>query len=243
MRSFIVLCLYFVIGSMATAMAHETFDKNLHAERLSFWRDKGFSPKVIYDVGAYRGFWSRELKQVFPSANFFLFEANGNNSSYLKETGFPFFIALLGDKEGEALFYSNDLTGDSIFCEQTKFYDKANCTARKLPITTLANVANSHALPLPDLVKFDVQGAEKLIIEGSRDLLQHAELLILETKVLEYNKGAPLAYEIISLIDSLGYTLLDVLECHYLPTGELNEIDFLFVKKGSKLIKTGLLIE
>ena len=38
-------------------------------------------------------------------------------------------------------------------------------------------------------------------------------------------------------MNEMGYSLQDVLECHYLPSGELNEIDLLFIKKESKLIK------
>lgn len=71
----------------------------------------------------------------------------------------------------------------------------------------------------------------------------NAEVVILETKILEYNKNAPLFFEVMTMMNDLGYSLLDILECHYLPSGELNEIDFLFVKKSSKLIKTGLLIQ
>lgn len=110
-------------------------------------------------------------------------------------------------------------------------------------MTTLDAVTKKYHLPWPDLIKFDVQGAEKMIIQGSPDVILNAELLILETKVLKYNKDAPLAYEIMIFLNDLGYTLLDILECHYLPTEELNEIDFLFAKKSSPFIKTGILIE
>ena len=40
---------------------------------------------------------------------------------------------------------------------------------------------------------------------------------------------------------NLGYVLLDVVELHYLPTGELVEFDLLFVKNDSTLIKKGIL--
>jgi len=96
---------------------------------------------------------------------------------------------------------------------------------------------------VPDLIKIDVQGAESLIIQGSQELIKQAEIVILETKILEYNLKALLMLDTMKLMDQLGFSLMDILESHYLPTGELNEIDLLFAKKDSKFFKRGLLVE
>jgi len=53
------------------------------------------------------------------------------------------------------------------------------------------------------LVKIDVQGAENLRIKGSPDIISQAEVVILETKILEYNQKAPSFYETINLMHSL----------------------------------------
>ena len=148
-----------------------------------------------------------------------------------------------GPKNQPVTFFARDKTGDSIFREQTKFYSDSVCEKRELQMVKLTDIVKHHALPLPDLIKLDVQGAEKLIIQGGIDIVSHAEAIILECKILEYNKGAPFFYEVMTLMEGLGYTLSDLLECHYLPSGELNEIDCLFIKKDSKLIKRGILIE
>jgi FkbM family methyltransferase len=219
--------------------AYESFHRNLHADRLSFWKSKGFEPKVIYDIGAFNGGWTRTAKQIFPKAQFFLFEANEHHKPSLAETGFPYFIALLGDQDTTITFYSNGSTGDSVFLEQTNFYQGRDYQEKQLRMTTLAHLVKQHNLPLPDFIKMDVQGAEYLIINGSPEIIKNAEAIVLETKILEYNKGAPFAHTIIALMSELGYSFIDVFECNYLYTGELNEIDLLFVKQDSKLIKTG----
>ncbi|MBA3815269.1 MAG: FkbM family methyltransferase [Parachlamydiaceae bacterium] len=212
-----------------------------HPARLELLKKKGFNPQVIYDIGAFRGMWSLEMQPVFPKANFFLFEANDNNESYLKRLSFPFFIAALGDREDKATFYSNNSTGDSLLKEQTQYYCEGRCVAKQVQMTTLEKIVLDNKLPLPDLIKMDVQGAEKLIIKGSPDIVKHAEVIILETKILEYNKDAPLIYEIITLMNTLGYRMIDILELHYLRSQELNEVDILFIKENSPLIKKGLL--
>jgi FkbM family methyltransferase len=241
-RFFSIGCMLFLnlffLGSLEA-----NFAQDLHVERLQFLKDKGFKPKVVYDIGAFRGYWTAEIKQIYNEANFYLFEANENNKYYLDQLGLPYFCSLLGDKEQMISFFTNNSTGDSIFCEQTVYYQGQNCSVKQLPMTTLAKIVGKNNLPKPDLIKIDVQGAEKLIIQGSPDIIMNAEVVILETKILEYNQKAPLVNETLSLMCALGFSLMDILECHYLPTGELNEIDLLFVKNDSKLIKKGILIE
>lgn len=216
--------------------------KDMHAERLKFFKDKGFSPKVVYDIGAFRGNWTRQIKNIFPEAEFYLFEANPQNRPHIAHVGSKSFIAVLGNEEKEVPFYTNNSTGDSLFREKTKFYQGDACKIQNVKMTTLSKVAKEHNLPQPNLIKFDVQGAEKLVIEGGLDLVKGADMLILETKILEYNENSPLFEEIFLTLSRLGYRLLDILELHYLPTEELNEVDLLFVKKDSPLIKKGLLI-
>ena len=207
-------------------------------------KEKGFSPNIIYDIGAFKGYWSKEIKAVFPESNFYLFEANEDNRKALSLQNFPFFIELLGNEEREVVFYHTQVpsSGESIFLEQTSFFDESKAQRRTVKMSTLASVAKKHQIPVPDMIKMDVQGAEKLIIEGSVPLICAAEVVILETKILEYNLGAPLIHEMIHLMTSLGYRILDFLEWHYLPTGELNELDLLFVKDTSPLIKKGRMI-
>lgn len=217
---------------------------NLHKSRLFHLNQKGFSPNIIYDIGAFKGGWSREIQTVFPEANFYLFEANEDNRGDLSLQKFPFFIELLGNEEKEVLFHHTHIpsSGESLFLEQTSFFNESNAQKRTLKMNTLSSVVKKHQIPMPDMIKMDVQGAEKLIIEGSLPLVCLAEVIILETKILEYNLGAPLIHELISLMTSKGYRILDVLEWHYLPTGELNEVDLMFVKNNSFLIKQPPLI-
>ncbi len=212
-----------------------------HCERLKLLKHKGFEPKVIYDIGAYRGEWSNQLKNVFPQSDFFLFEANKNNEPYLRKQGFPYFIELLGNEHKKTLFYSIDGTGDSVFRENTRYYDDQWTQKIELQMTTLSSVVQKNAISMPDLIKIDVQGAENIIIEGSEETVSHAEVIILETKILEYNEKSPLIYETLDLMHGLGYQMSDIIEHHYLPSLELNEIDILFIKNESKFIKKGIM--
>jgi FkbM family methyltransferase len=214
---------------------------NLHQKRLGFLKSKGFSPKIIYDIGAHKGNWTNDAREIFPHSDFFLFEANRIYEECLAEKKENHFIYLLGDEKKETIFYSLNTTGDSVFRENTSHYSSPSVEERILEMQTLSSVIHKHNIPLPHLIKMDVQGAETLIIKGSPNVICQAEVVILETKVLEYNQGAPSLYETIDLMHSLHYAFSDILEFHYLTSGELNELDILFIKKDSVFIPRGIL--
>ena len=55
-----------------------------HRNALLRLAAQGFRPATVYDIGAYRGGWTRLASQVFPDAAFVLFEANADNAAYLR---------------------------------------------------------------------------------------------------------------------------------------------------------------
>ena len=55
-------------------------EKLTHRNALARLKSLGFAPAVIYDIGAYRGGWTRVAAEVFPEAQFVLFEANGDHA-------------------------------------------------------------------------------------------------------------------------------------------------------------------
>ena len=213
-----------------------------HVEGLSVLKNKGFQPKVVYDIGAFHGDWTTSISSLFKDAQFFLFEANEVNEQHLQKKGFPYFIKVLGNYEGPAIFYSINGTGDSLLREQTYHYTDNRCEKKLVQVTTLDNLVRENRLPLPDLIKMDVQGAETMIIQGGEAVVCNAEVIILEIKILEYNENAPLIYETMTIMDRLGYQVLDIVELHYLRQNELFEVDLLFAKKESLLIRRGTLI-
>lgn len=215
--------------------------RNFHEERLRVLKKNGFNPTVIYDIGAHQGTWTMEIQRIFNNASFILFEANECHKTQLQRLGFPYFITLLGDRRELVPFYAINGTGDSIFLEQTHHYKEGNYQEKLLPMIRLDDLVSQQQLPLPNFIKMDVQGAEKLVIQGGISTVCHAEVILLEIGILEYNRNAPLILEMMQLMDQLGYCMLDILELHYLPTQELIEVDVLFVKKNSFLIKKGIL--
>lgn len=219
-----------------------SFAGDLHAERLYFLKIKGFNPRVIYDIGAYKGNWSKNIKRIFPDAEFYLFEACDKHENEIAQIGSRYFINVLGEKDDEQfLFYSNGSTGDSLKKENTTYYSEGSYESKLVKTTSLNTHVNKHKMPLPDLIKIDVQGAEKMVLKGGSDVIQHAEAIILEVNILEYNESAPLMKEMIDYMEEIGFIAHDLLETHYGPYGDLMQMDFLFLRRNSKFIKSGIL--
>jgi len=70
---------------------------------------------------------------------------------------------------------------------------------------TLDTIVTEREFPLPDLVKIDVQGAEKDVVEGGVKTILNCKHLIVEMQREQYNEGAPLVDETLPYIESVGF--------------------------------------
>ena len=184
---------------------------------------------MVWDVGAHIGAWSEAAsrKRAFKGADFVLFEANESHKTHLEKRQFPFHIAALGNESKEAAFFSIAGTGDSLYRENTSYY--ASVEPRIVQLTTLDLLQDEFGLAKPDFLKIDVQGAEKDVIEGGRESLQHLQAALCEISVSSYNEGAPTLPMMFQVMEGLGLAPQAILEqhCHW---GTLIQVDVLFAR-------------
>jgi FkbM family methyltransferase len=204
-----------------------------HEQTLRRLAALGFAPPVIYDIGAFHGYWTKAVRKIFPAAQFVLFEANAENTPKLAASGERFIIAALGSEDGaEKNFYipkNAVMTGASLYKELSEHYSTDKLRIATVKTRRLDAVAAEHRLPSPDLIKLDVQGAELDVLAGAGPLLTHARALIVEVSLLAHNERAPLMAEVIAGIDRLGFKCVDILDVHKAPGGAALQLDMLFV--------------
>jgi FkbM family methyltransferase len=209
-------------------------------QRWKLFLREEFVPKVFFDIGANNPF-AEEGQQVvmaplMPETGFYLFEAMSKHEESLKNTGYPYAIAVLGDKDGkEVTFYETKAKesgpGDSYYKEQTGFYDDDNVVATVHEMVTLDTLVREKNWPLPDFIKLDTQGSELDILKGAKDCMKKVKGLQLECALDDYNKGAPQFAEVISFAETSGFKLYDILQYHTDDLGRLIQLDLLFVRK------------
>ena len=204
-----------------------------HRNALGRLRSLGFAPAVIYDVGAYRGGWTGVAAEVFPSAQFVLFEANADHADVLARSGHRHVIAALGRDDGVRPFHlprSGDVTGASLYMEKTAHYAASNLQVREVATGRLDTLVRRDSLPPPDLIKIDVQGAELDVLAGAPETLRNASALIVEVSLVDYNIGAPLIAGVMAAIDREGFKCVDLCEVHRTPENFVLQLDVLLAR-------------
>ena len=218
----------------ALAWTRRKAQKLSHRNALLRLGSFGFAPAVVYDIGAYRGGWTQVAAEVFPDAQFVLFEANRDHACELAASGRRHLIAALGASDGGTRAFhvprAGDVTGASLYVESTAHYAAANLEVREVETVRLDTLVARERLPAPDLIKIDVQGAELDVLAGAAETLRGAAALIVEVSFVDYNKGGPLAAQVIAAIDRLGFRCADLCEVHRGAHDVVLQLDLLFAR-------------
>jgi len=185
-----------------------------HVNYLHKLGQDGIQPTVIYDIGACVLHWTREAVGVWPQAKYFAFDAMEESADIFKHFNVPHFIGVLSDEDDKEVTFYKNVThpgGNTYYQENQEinpntvnYFNDSNKTVRKT--VTLDTIVRTQGLPLPDLIKMDVQGAELDVLKGAENTLKQCNHLILELQKVEYNKGAPLREEVFEYLKSIGFT-------------------------------------
>ena len=173
------------------------------AERLANATESG---AVCLDVGAYRGYFSGVMA-VQGAGEVHCFEPNPENIAKLERLvelnpnlSLKLHQVALGDADGETEFVlmSEDTMGklaDSSFQRE-----RSTGTRFKVKLSKLDTLVAEGSVPLPSLIKVDVEGAEKMFLDGAAATIEQGRPAIL----LEYHSG-PLARECAAFLEERGY--------------------------------------
>ena len=219
-----------------------TLDKNFG--RFKIFR---FQLNLVFDIGAQVGLFSKNLSTLYPECNFILFEPNTNCNQELEKNKFEFYNWLLYEEPGKQVkFYIYKFdpvsTGNSIYIEQTKYFDKNNFVI--LETKTLDQFSKSN---LVDLIKLDVQGAEINVLKGAINTLKKTKFVLVETSLKNYNLDSPLEGDVIKFMDSNGFKDYILFDKHIwnsddlihieLKKGECFQNDLLFINSKNNLFE------
>lgn len=200
--------------------------------RLIILREKGFRPRTILDIGAFEGYWSQDIKSVFPNCSPFMIEGDKDKDNKLQSRDFPYEIALLSDTKKLVTFHKTKslyTTGNSIYKENSNIFSDSNLYyTKQVETTTLKDVVQRHNLTNIDMIKLDIQGSEKDAMLGGLDIIKECKILFIELSIIEYNKDAPKLEDMVTFLSNIGFRLIDIVDLHYTSSFELQQLDAIF---------------
>ena len=193
-----------------------------------------FEPKSVLDIGANVGQFYNESKSIFPNAYYYLIEGSEHCEDALKTLNVDYSISLLSNVEKEVDFYVRKheprCTGNSIYRENTSFYDDDQITIEKKYTKTLTSLLDNKIF---DLIKIDVQGSEIDIINGGLEIFKNAKGVLMEVSLVDYNQNAPTKDFVYEYMDNLGFKPVELIgNINHPLTYELIQQDILFLNKN-----------
>ena len=145
----------------------------------------GYDPAVIYDIGASNGEWSDTMALVLPDSEYHLFEPLGDMVDFYRKDlaercqrrpRFHLHPVALGDSAGTAeVFVTHDGFGSSMLDRGDIPEVKQRIDIRR---ARLDDYIAERCLPLPNVIKIDCQGAERMILDGASAALEQADMEI-----------------------------------------------------------------
>ena len=182
---------------------------------------------TIFDVGANTGATVLRYRKFFPNAIIHAFEPEPRCAKTLEEnvgqdskviivkeavsetTGtLPFYIS--SGKTTHSLLErpSND-NGTYFGAEKAAVKEKVNVS-----VTTIDTYVQKHSFDHIDILKIDVEGAERQVLRGAQNLLSSGELPIvfLEMMFVEHFEGQALFHELTEMLVTHGYSLFDLFD-------------------------------
>lgn len=197
----------------------------------------------VLDVGANRGQFSAQARQLFSNAPIDSFEpldapfvtldrySKSSNRHRVHQVAISDFVG-----RAEIQVASDDDSSSllGIGERQVELHRGSYkvgvepCDVSTLDCWTQSNSLEGSSV----LLKIDVQGAELRVLLGAVKMLELVRFVYVEASYVELYEGQELASEVIDELSKLGFALVGVHNSSYGPSGESIQADFLFEKSG-----------
>ena len=200
-------------------------------------------PRTVLDVGANVGQFAIAAAKLFPGSRVYSYEPVPDTYTLLckytrKLDNVACFNQGLGDCESELPITVNSHSHSSSFLPLSAEHKSAFPFAReertiRVPVTTLDLATKEIDLLQPVLLKLDVQGFEKKVLQGATSTLHLIDYIILEASLRPMYEGEVLFTGMIQLLDSYGFDFLRPIGWLSSPSnGEILQLDCLFQRRN-----------
>lgn len=214
-------------------------------DMLGFLQDvkaRGLPCHQVLDIGAHKADWSRFAKAVYLDVNSTMIEPQVEMEPWLRRfcdefAGSEYVLKGAGAACGELdLDVWEDHGGSTFLPGISEKPAEHGLSVRKVSITTVDELLG-QGMPMPQIVKIDVQGFELEVLRGGSRLFGPVELFIIETSLFRFlSERHPLASEIVAFLHERDYCLYDLAGFIRRPhDGALGQVDLCFARTDGHL--------
>src|SRR6185312_14835315 len=177
---------------------------------------KSLGIATVYDIGAHVGTWTLLAKAIIPPASVYAFEPLSKHyDAFVASTkdipDIHLYRVALGATKGPALFRVTDLSDASSILplagSASRHFGIHEVERVPVEMVTLDDHCKEHSLPLPDLMKLDVQGYELEVLRGGQTCLKSAKAIIMEVSFVRFYENQCLFDDVLHFMSDIGFCL------------------------------------
>lgn len=198
-----------------------------------------FSFNTVVDVGANRGQFATIARRLFPGAKIYSFEPlPGPAAIFSKALGADARVSLfntaIGPEAKSATIYVTTRDDSSSLLQpaaaQDDIFGVTTARTDQISVRRLSDCIDDADLKGPALLKIDVQGGERDVLDGASNLIDRFDAIYVECSFVAMYEHQPLYHEIARWMDEHGFKLGGVYNQHVDPQHGPVQADFLFLK-------------
>jgi FkbM family methyltransferase len=197
---------------------------------------RGYSPKVVLDIGAAQGSWTKLAMQSWPDAEYFMIEPLEERVPDLQtltnqNTNIKFIVAAAGSEAGTlSIGVTQDLNSSSLMY--------SGSASREVPIISIDNLFDEGVIKQPNFIKIDVQGYELKVLSGAKKALKFSDFILLELQFFRFSSEMILLHESIAWMNEQGFQPYEIVDVLRRPLDNaMGQCDILFIRKDHWLLK------
>jgi FkbM family methyltransferase len=216
--------------------------RTTHGERLMLLASHRALTKpnsVVYDVGAATGVYAAAFAKVRTVSEVIAFEPLADSFAELEKRAressvVRCFRLALGDEPGLMALQRSAWRDTSSFLPisdrmRAEFPSAAEIEGpERVEVARLDDVVAEQDLPLPDVLKMDVQGFEDRVIRGGSATLRSARLCVVEVSFRPLYEGSALFDDVYLAMRELGFALSAIDSPLSSRSGELLQANAIF---------------
>jgi FkbM family methyltransferase len=193
-------------------------------------RDRGYTPDVVFDIGASDGSWTRWALTLWPEARFVCFEPLAERRASLDALAaeHPGRISIqpvgVGDADGDLSLGVTETLWESSFAYP-------GLTQRTVPVRRLDGLLAQGAIPRPSFMKIDVQGFERRVFAGGADATRYVDFVLMECPFFAFCDEMRTLDQTIAFMSERGFVPYEFVDFLRRPLdGAMGQCDIIFAR-------------